>query len=257
MVIVHNFIHHESRRGDRYLTDLFFRYCTLAVTQSSTVQQQVAQAYPGLPMRMQPHPIYENFGPRVDGTSLRRRLGIENRKVLLFFGLIRRYKGLDLLIEAMPEIVRRLPDVHLLIAGEFYDDRSVYDSAISSSGVSDRITLHAEYVPNDDVAEWFSASDVVVLPYRSATNSGIVQIAFNFSVPAIVTDVGSLSEVVLDGATGYVIRDSSPASIADGVEKMFAPGRIEAFAARIDQERGRYSWDAFVETIESLHSGKR
>lgn len=252
MAIVHNFIHHESRKGDRFLTDRFLRHCTSAITQSTTVERQLAAAYPELPMRMQPHPVYENFGERVDGSPLRKRLGIENRKVILFFGLIRRYKGLDRLIEAMPEITRRLPDAHLLIAGEFYDDRGQYDAAIAASGLKDRITLHADYVPNEEVKEWFSASDVVVLPYRTATNSGIVQIAYNFSVPAIVTDVGSLSEVVLDGKTGYVIPDGSPNTIATAVEKIFRPGRIEEFARGIEGELAKYSWDSFVNVIEDL-----
>lgn len=252
MAIVHNFIHHENRMGARFLTNSFFRYCTCALSQSTTVHNQITAQYPQLPASMQPHPIYENFGARVDGTSLLRLFGIEGRKVLLFFGLIRRYKGLDLLINAMPEIIARVPEAHLLIAGEFYEDRDLYDAAIAQSGASDRITLHAEYVPNDQVAQWFSASDVVVLPYRSATNSGIVQIANNFLVPAIVTDVGSLSEVVLDDRTGFVISDSHPTTIADAVQRMFEPGRIKAFAAQIRVERARYSWDAFVNAMEDL-----
>jgi len=254
MVIVHNFVPHESRPGDRFLTHRLFRHATSAVTQSSVVSHQVEEAYPSLPQRMRPHPVYENFGERVDRGYARRMVGIGvDEKIILFFGFIRRYKGLDLLIEAMPEIARRVPDVRLVVAGEYYEDPEPYRQAIERSGMSDRITMHTDYVPNEDVATWFSASDVIVLPYRHATNSGIVQIAYNFAVPAIVTAVGSLAEIVIDTETGYVLPDAAPSTIAAAVAKVFEPGRIKAMSERILVERQRYSWDGLVDAIEELY----
>jgi glycosyltransferase involved in cell wall biosynthesis len=251
LVILDNLFPHEKRPGDRTLTNFFFRYCDRAVCQSSTVLAQLAETYPHIPRTMQPHPVYENFGELVDREAARRRLGIAAAgTVILFFGFVRRYKGLDRLLEAMPAIVRRVPDAHLLVVGEFFEDREPYLAAIRDGGVQDRVTIHDAYVPNADVAGWFSAADMLVLPYHSATNSGIVQIGYNFAVPAIVTNVGSLSEVVLDGETGFVLDDATPESIAAAVERLSDEATRERFSENIVRERRRYSWDAFVEGIE-------
>lgn len=247
-VICENFLPHERRPGDRLLTDRLFRYCNFAITQSTKVKEDLQKVYPQIPQKMQPHPVYEGFGKRVEVGDLRTSLGLDDKQVLLFFGFIRKYKGLDLLLKSLPAIRRRLPNVHLLVVGEFYEDETEYRSIIDQEGIADIVTVVSRYVPNDEVASWFSLADAVVLPYRSATNSGIVQIAYNFATPAIVTDVGSLSEVVLDGRTGYVTRDAEPETIADAVEKLYEPGRIAAFAQaiRIEVEQGPYSWPVFA-----------
>jgi glycosyltransferase involved in cell wall biosynthesis len=257
MVLLDNFIPHEPRPGDRFLTHRLFRYCNVALTQSSVVTTDLVRLYPDIPYQMRHHPVYEHFGGGIDRAEARRLCGVgEESRVILFFGLIRRYKGLDFLLQAMPEIVHRLPDVHLLAVGEIYKSGDNHGELIrqlaEQSPVADHITLVDEYVPDQQVAQWFSAADVVVLPYRSATNSGIVQIAYNFSVPAVVTDVGSLAEVVLDGQTGYVISEPTPEMIADAVENCFVPGRLNEFRGNIARELPKYSWDAFVEGIEAL-----
>jgi D-inositol-3-phosphate glycosyltransferase len=250
LVILDNLFPHEKRPGDAQLTSYFFRFCDMAVCQSSTVLEQLARTYPAIPRTMLPHPVYENFGEAIDRDEARTRLGITSAKVILFFGFVRRYKGLDRLLEAMPEIVRRVPDAHLLVVGEFFEDREPYLKTIREGGVEPRVTIHDAYVPNEEVAGWFSAADMLVLPYHSATNSGIVQIGYNFAVPAIVTNVGSLSEVVLDGETGFVLDEATPEAIAAAVAKMYEGDTRERFAANIVRERRKYSWDAFVEGIE-------
>lgn len=252
LVILDNLFPHEKRPGDTLLTNYFFRHCDMAICQSSTVLDQLATTYPDIPRTMLPHPVYENFGESIDRTEARRRLGITAQRVILFFGFVRRYKGLDRLLEAMPEIVRRVPEAHLLVVGEFFDDAEPYLQTIRDGGVEDRVTIHDAYVPNEEVALWFSAADMLVLPYHNATNSGIVQIGYNFAVPAIVTNVGSLSEVVLDGETGYVIDEASPEAIASAVERMYDGDTRERFSASIVRERRRYSWDAFVEGIDDF-----
>lgn len=250
LVILDNLFPHEKRPGDTLMTDFFFRSCDMAICQSSTVLDQLARTYPSIPRTMLPHPVYENFGESIDRQEARRRLGITAPKIILFFGFVRRYKGLDRLLEAMPEIIRRVPDAHLLVVGEFFDDREPYLRTIREGSVEDHVTIHDAYVPNEEVAGWFSAADMLVLPYHSATNSGIVQIGYNFAVPSIVTNVGSLSEVVLDGRTGFVLDEATPAVIADAVASMYEGDTRERFSANIVVERRKYSWDAFVDGIE-------
>jgi glycosyltransferase involved in cell wall biosynthesis len=250
MAMIDNLIPHEHRPGDRMLTRSFFRYCNFAITQSSIVQKQLAETYPHIPQTLLPHPVYENFGKVMPKEQARRELGITASKVILFFGFVRKYKGLDRLLAAMPRIVEKVPDVRLLVVGEFFDDPEPYLEQIREGGVEDRVTIHNAYVGNDEVARWFSAADMLVLPYHSATNSGIVQIGYNFAVPAIVTDVGSLSEVVIDGETGYVLKDASPEELAAAVGRMYQGETIRSFSENIEVERRKYSWEAFVEGME-------
>jgi len=252
MIIIDNFLPHERRPGDTFLTRFFFRYCNIAITQSSEVERTFTKAYPTIPHIKQPHPVYENFGAPVEREEARAALGITAPKVLLFFGFVRKYKGLDRLLAAMPEIVRRVPDAHLLIVGEFYESAEPYLEQIRAGSVGDHITIHDTYVPNEDVAAWFSAADMLVLPYHHATNSGIVMIGYNFSLPAIVTNVGSLGEVVLDGRTGFVLDDASPDAIASAVERMYAGDTLDRFAAAIVEERPKYTWESFAERMVDL-----
>jgi glycosyltransferase involved in cell wall biosynthesis len=260
MILLDNLLPHEPRPGDRLMTNFLFRYCNLAVTQSSTVSRQFHELFPEIPETMLPHPVDENVGEAIPKEEVQRELGLEGRKVLLFFGFVRRYKGLDRLLEAMPEIVRRVPEAHLLVVGEFFDDPEEYQKIISENGMEDRVTIHNIYVPNDEVARWFSAADLLVLPYRSATNSGIVQIGYNFALPAVVTDVGSLAEVVIDGVTGYVVRDAEPATLANAVAAIYNGDTLARFAENIVVERRKFSWEAFVEGLErfvgQVQSGK-
>jgi glycosyltransferase involved in cell wall biosynthesis len=252
MIVVDNFRPHERRPGDILLTKYLFRYCNTAITQSSEVERQLREAYPSLPHVMLPHPTYENFGDPIPRDDARARLGIVAPKVLLFFGFVRRYKGLDRLLAAMPEIVRRVPDAHLLVVGEFYESAEPYLEQIRSGGVGERITIHDRYVSNEEVALWFSAADMLVLPYHHATNSGIAMIGYNFAVPAIVTNVGSLGEVVIDGLTGFVLDDASPDAIASAVERMYEGDTRERFSEAIIEERKKYSWERFAQGMVDL-----
>ena len=237
MIVCENLIPHEKRIGDKILTKFLFSKCDLAVTQSSIVHSQLESLFPKIPQVMLPHPVYENFGDKIDKFEALKLLGIEATNVILFFGFVREYKGLDLLVNAMPLILQKIPDLKLFIVGEFFGSSDKITKQIIDLNIQKSVILHNKYVPNEDVAKWFSASDSLVMPYRSATNSGIVQIAYNFAIPSIVTNVGSLSEVVLNGRTGFVIDDSKPDTIADSVFSIFSNNNLKLFSENIIEER--------------------
>jgi glycosyltransferase involved in cell wall biosynthesis len=203
-------------------------------------------------VRKAAHPSYDVFKlDNTDKETSRSKLGLSGR-VILFFGLVRAYKGLNYLLEAMPEVRKRIPDANLVVAGEFYDDKNKYVEQVKSLGIEDCVIIHDNYVPNEEVGSYFTASDVVVLPYVSATQSGIVQIAFGFNRPVITTDVGGLPEAVKDGVTGMIVPSADSNALADGIIKFFEEGRGEYFAQNIAQSCAEFSWDRMVETIESL-----
>lgn len=252
LTVVDNLIPHEQRPGDRWLTSFQFRYCNGAVTQSGTVSQQFAEHFPGIPESLIPHPVYEHFGKPLPRPDARRKIGIGSGPVLLFFGFVRKYKGLDLLLEAMPAILEKIPDARLLVVGEYFEDQTEYQQLIERLGIAERVDVVDRYIPNEEVPVWFSAADLLVLPYRSATNSGIVQIGYNFSLPSVVTDVGSLSEVVVDGHSGIVIPDAEPQTLADAVERAFTEGTLERLRQGIVEERKKYTWSEFARRLEEF-----
>ncbi|MFI5202641.1 MAG: glycosyltransferase family 4 protein, partial [Candidatus Kapaibacterium sp.] len=173
--------------------------------------------------------------------------------VILFFGYIRKYKGLDILLRAMPQMLARLPELRLLVAGEFYGDEKEYRALIEELRIpAKNLVLATDYIPNDEVAVYFSAANVCVLPYRSATQSGIVLVAYNFDVPAIATDVGGLAEVVKDGESGLIAPKATPKAIAEKVIQFFEEKLEERLTRGVTQEKQKYSWDVFAEGIETL-----
>jgi len=256
--ILDNFKPHETRVGDGILLWLATRLADGYVAMSDKVESDLKKEFPTARYEKSPHPIYNIFGGAISKTEARQKLGLsESQKVILFFGYIRSYKGLDLLLDAMPELTKAFPDLTLIIAGEFYGDEQLYRDKISSLGISNHLLLATDYIPNHDVSTYFCAADCAVLPYRSATQSGIVQIAYHFDLPSVVTNVGGLSEVVRDGKTGFVVEPNNSDAIVDGV-KMFYESRHDIdFTANIRAEKKQYSWDAFAEAVERLDSKLR
>ena len=179
------------------------------------------------------------------------KLGISHDHVMLFFGYVRAYKGLNVLLDAMPLILKKM-SVVLLIAGEFYEDEEKYRKKIRQLGLEKHIQLHSDYIPNEEISTYFSAADVVVLPYISATQSAIVPVAFHFNKPVIVTDVGGLAEVVTNERTGFIVPPENPEAFADAVVKYYHEGRENEFALNIQKEKKQYEWSTFVERLESL-----
>ena len=209
------------------------------------------KAYTLAPAVFSPHPMFENFGKAVERDEACSRIGIDPaQRYTLFFGLIRDYKGLDLLLRAwakwMPEGRK------LLIAGEFYASREKYISLIEQLGLQDRVVLHDRFIADEDVKYYFSAADALVLPYRTATQSGVTQIAYNFSLPMIVTRVGGLPEIVPDGRVGLVC-EADAESIKEALQALYDGDRLLTFKENFTQERKRFSWAAMCDRLEEVY----
>jgi len=181
-------------------------------------------------------------------------LGLDvNKRYILFFGFIRNYKGLDLLLDAMALLPESLQDVNLLVAGEYYEDSAPYDEIIARKQLENRIELHTKFIPNDEVRLYFSAADIVAQPYRNATQSGVSQIAYHFETPMIITNVGGLSELVPHGEAGWVC-EPTPESLADAVVSMYEPGRIEHVRTSLKELKKQFSWPSMVKALEEVTS---
>ncbi len=254
LVICDNVIPHEHRPFDRAFTRYLFSATDYFIVQSRAVERDLQSFRPGAVYRYAPHPVYDIFGAALPRTEARRLLGITAPRVLLFFGYIRRYKGLHLLLRAMARLIPTL-DVYLLVVGEFYEDERPYREEISTLGLDRRVSLYSGYIPNAEVARFFSAADAVVLPYTSATQSGIAQIAYNFNLPVIATDVGGLAEVVIDGQTGFVVPPNDPEALAAAIRRFYGEGRQASLEANVTVEKRRYSWENMVRAIEEMAAG--
>jgi len=257
LYICDNVIPHEHRPGDRFLTRFALKRGDAFVVQSDQVERDLLSLLPRARCRKVPHPVYEIFGKTIPKAEARARLGIPvDKPVILFFGYIRPYKGLMTLLDALPHVPASL-DITTLIVGEFYEDPAPYRDRIAALGLGGRLKLAAEYVPNEEVSMYFSAADLLVLPYRSATQSGIIQIAYNFDRPVIATNVGGLPEVVIHGRTGLIVPPDDPVALARAVEEFFRSGKMDEFTKNVREEKKKYSWDRLVEAIEDLTgSGK-
>ena len=242
---------HEHHITDRMFNRYFLRSVDGFIYMSEQVHGEL-EAYTSAPALFSPHPLFEHLGERVERTEACKKLGLDpSQRYALFFGLIRDYKGLDTLLEAWARF--RRSGHKLLIAGEFYASRDKYIELIKRLGLESEIILHDHFVPDSEVRNYFSASDCVVLPYKTATQSGVTQIAYNFCTPIIVTRVGGLAEIVPDSRVGFVV-ESSVDGVLDGLERIYADGQLEAFAEAMTEERKRFSWEAMCDRIEELYS---
>jgi glycosyltransferase involved in cell wall biosynthesis len=251
--ICDNVVPHEKRPGDAAFTRYAFGPADGFIVQSDTVERDLQAFLPGARFRKVPHPVYNIFGEGVEKSRARASLGIQTERVLLFFGYIRPYKGLHVLLDALAEVRTRM-DVHLMVVGEFYDDQHSYREQITRLGLDQAVTLNADYVANDKVGTYFSAADAVVLPYLSATQSGIAQIAYNFDRPVIATDVGGLGEVVIQGRTGLLVPPNDPPALAAAIRKFYVERREAEFSAGARDEKRKYTWEAMARAIEELAS---
>ncbi|MDX1740603.1 MAG: glycosyltransferase [Rhodothermales bacterium] len=256
LVVVHNAIPHERRPGDIRLTRYFLSVADGFVVLSDPVERDLRTLGYEQPIRCVQHPTYDNFGPAEDRLLARRKLSLPERgPVLLFFGFIRKYKGLDTLISAMPSIVEFDATSRLVVAGEFYEDEAAYRNRLAELNLGDHVILHSDYIADRDVATYFSAADVVVQPYLSATQSGVAQIAFNYDRPVITTDVGGLAETVADGRTGLVVEPNSPEAIADAVIRFFGENLGERMEEAVSRDKSRFGWQPVFDALYSLSGG--
>jgi glycosyltransferase involved in cell wall biosynthesis len=245
--IADNIIPHEKRFGDKPFTKYFLKSCDGFITMSEKVMQDLRQFQPSKPAIQVTHPLYDNFGEPVSKEEARNHLNLpKHEKIILFFGFIRKYKGLDLLLKAM----KLLPDVKLIIAGEFYEDSKPYLQLIDELAISDRLILKTDFIPDSEVKYFLCAADAVVQPYKNATQSGVTPLAYHFEKPMIVTNVGGLPDMVPDGKAGIVV-EPNPEGIAGGIQQLFKLGP-ETFSETLKSEKLKYGWDKLVHAIHDL-----
>ena len=252
--LIHNAIPHEKRFFDKSLANYFFTACDGFITLSEPVKDDLKVIIANKPILVSPHPIYDQYGLKTDKKEASAKLGVDNKKkTLLFFGLIREYKGLDILIKAMNLLN---DEYQLIIAGECYGDFKIYQDLIDSSKNKANIKVLEDYIPDSMVSLLFSASDVLVLPYRDATQSGVVAVAYQMETPLIATNVGALGETVRDGATGMVVNTVTPDTLADTIKKYFSEedSNKEFYTKNILREKQRLSWNSFSKAIIEFYS---
>ncbi|GBD94297.1 D-inositol 3-phosphate glycosyltransferase [bacterium BMS3Abin05] len=255
--VCHNVTPHERRPGDRILNRFFLRQMNAHIVLSKAVESDLQSLIPGAKIVKVLHPISESFGGAVPKKEARNRLKLPaDAPVLLFFGYVRRYKGLDILLRALPRVLEKTPDARLLVVGEFYESKEEYDRLIETLGIENSVTVVDDFVPNEQVGFYFSAADVVVMPYRSATQSGIIPIAYEFARPVITTNVGGLSDFVDDEKTGILTEPENPEAVAAAILKFIAIQDQIPFEQNIRHFQENFSWSTLIESIEKLAENK-
>ncbi|MBC8005873.1 MAG: glycosyltransferase [Verrucomicrobia bacterium] len=248
-----NIIPHEHRPGDRMLTSYFISRIDGLVAMSKSVLADAQSFRRDLPVGFCPHPIFDNYGERLSFEFAKEKLKLDvNTRYLLFFGFIRDYKGLDLLLNAFADARLRKYPVKLLIAGEYYSSPEPYLELIKKNKLEDLIELRTDFIADEEVNLYFSAADMVVQPYKSATQSGVTQIGYHFNKPMLVTNVGGLSEIIPDGKIGYVVEPDSE-KIADVLVDFYENNRMAEFEANIVDEKKKFSWSNMVNSFLYLY----
>lgn len=248
--IADNIIPHEKRPGDLPFTKYFIKPVDAFITMSEKVMQDLKKLAPQKPVQTVLHPLYDNFGEVVNRDEARTKLGLNKEdKILLFFGFIRKYKGLDILLDAMKTIKQTHPNsnIKLLIAGEYYEDGTFYKELITKNNIEDIVIQKTNFINDSDVRYYLCASNVVVQPYRSATQSGVTPLAYHFEIPMIVTNVGGLPSLVPDGKVGLVAEPNAD-DIARKILQYFELGE-QHFLPHLREEKKRFSWDILANAI--------
>ena len=251
--LIHNMIPHEKSLFDKLFAPRFVKSMDGFVTLSKSVLDDVASLDKlNKPKCFTPHPLYDHYGSIEDKTLAINKLGLNaNCRYFLFFGLVRAYKGLDWLIEAFADQRLRNYPVKLLVVGEFYDDPNPYLEQLKSLGLTDKVIVINRYIPDDEVKDYFNAADMVVQPYKSATQSGVTQIAYHFEKPVLVTDVGGLKEIIPNGKVGYIV-EPQPVAIADALVDFCENNSYDKFEAGVREEKQRYQWSNMTSAIKNL-----
>ena len=249
--IVDNMIPHEKRMGDQLLTKYFVKTVDGFIAMSEKVKNDI-KIFSHKPVSISPHPIFNHFGHPITKMDARTNLGLPHEgKIILFFGYIRKYKGLDLLIQAMADDAIKKLDIHLMIVGEFYEDASAYHLLIDSLGLQEQITLYSNYIPDDEVKNYVCSADFIIQPYKNATQSGVTPLAYHFEKPMLVTNVGGLADTVPHLKTGIVVAPETK-EIANGIETLYELGENH-FIPNIIEEKKKYSWAQMTEKFLALY----
>ncbi len=246
--IADNVIPHEKRPGDKIFTKYFLKSCDAFITMSEKVMDDLRKFQPKKQAQLVSHPLYDNFGAILSKTEARKHLGLpDNEKIVLFFGFIRKYKGLDLLLEAMADEQIKQSGIKLLVAGEFYEDAKPYEELIDKSGIRDQLVLKTDFIPDSEVKYYLCAADAVIQPYRNATQSGVTPLAYHFEKPMVVTNVGGLPVLVPDEKVGLV-TEPQPTAIATAILRFYQLGE-DYFIPHLRNEKQKYSWSKMTGAI--------
>jgi len=251
--IFDNVVPHEKRAGDKILTRYFTNSINGAIVMSQSVSDDLKLFRSDIPVVLSPHPLFDNYGPLVLCDTAIKSLKLESENsFILFFGFIRAYKGLDLLIKAFADSRLRNRKLKLIVAGEFYEDDAPYRSLIKENHLENEILFFDRFIKDDEVPLFFSVADLIVQPYKSATQSGVTQIAFHYEKPMLVTEVGGLREIVADGRCGYVVKPD-PQSIANAIVDYFDNNRKALFTEGVKQEKEKFAWDKMTGSISKVY----
>ncbi len=252
VAITDNIIPHEKGPGDQPLTRYFLSACHGFVTMSRAVLADLRRLHFKQPALYRPHPLYDNFGPLKPKTAALQALNLDPTfGYLLFFGFIRAYKGLDILLEALADSRLAALPIRLIIAGEYYEDAAPYETLIWQHNLESRLVRATDFIPNERVVDYFCAADLIVQPYKNATQSGVSQIAYHFERPMLVTDVGGLAELIPDGEVGYVVPPR-PQAIADALVDFYGHQREAEFTAGVRAKKKEFSWQQMVQALKEV-----
>ncbi len=251
--LIHNMIPHEKSILDKILPPYFVKSMDGFVALSQSVLDDVKSLdNQDKPKCFVPHPLYDHYGETMDRTVAIRHLNLdESYSYMLFFGLVRAYKGLDLLIDAFADERLRKHKVKLIVAGEFYDDPKPYLQQIGQHGLNELVIIENKYISDIDVKYYFNAADIIVQPYKSSTQSGVTQVAYHFERPVLVTDVGGLKEIIPNGKVGYVV-EPQPIAIADALVDFYENVRYDVFAEGVRDEKKKYTWSSMTAALREL-----
>jgi D-inositol-3-phosphate glycosyltransferase len=251
--IFDNVVPHEKRPGDRQLTSYLTGSIDGAIVMAGSVGEELSAFRAGLPVKLNPHPLFDNYGTIVSRVESLAALHLDDEyRYMLFFGFIRAYKGLDLLIKAFADKRLRKQKLKLIVAGEFYEDAGPYKQLIKLYDLEKDVILFDHFIRDADVPLFFSAADIVIQPYKSATQSGVTQIAFHYEKPMLVTEVGGLREIVSDRICGYVVRPE-PEEIAEAIIDYFTNNRLEEFSEGVRRKKEQFSWDKMTASIIEVY----
>jgi len=251
--LVDNIIPHEKRPGDHIFSSYFVKSVDGFVVMSKSVLHDLQTFDKKKPKLFSPHPLYDNFGQKTDKTTSLQKLNLNPEyNYVLFFGLIRDYKGLDLLLEAFADKRFTELKIKLIVAGEFYSNEAKYNTIIDKFNLHESVIIHNRFIPDNEVTYYFGATDIIAQPYKSATQSGVTQIGYHFEKPMLVTNVGGLAEIIPDGKAGYVVN-VNPKDIADKLVDFFENNRQNDFIENIKEEKKKYAWSKMTDTIRNLY----
>ncbi len=248
LYIIDNIDFHEKWLGGESLSKYALKKADYFITMSDNVSQSLFKLLPNLKQNQ----VFKLNHPTYDFYAKQQKHSFELQNNLLFFGYIKQYKGLDILLEAMPAVLQKLPNLKLTIAGEVYGDKSSYLDIIRKHNLEKKIVFHDKYISNEEVQKFFLSADVCVLPYKHATQSGIIQLSYAFGVPVIASSVGGIPEVVQEGKTGYLVPANDIEALSQAIINFYLKGNLEESFKHISHENEKYSWTPFIEVIEKL-----